>query len=315
MRSEFDFIRNIKEKYHLRHVGDDCAVLPKDSKTDMVITVDMLVEDIDFRLAWTTAELLGVKALTVSLSDVAAMGAIPKSAMLTIGIPKRLWTTNFVDKFYEGWTTLAKHHKVELIGGDVSRTPDKVVIDSIVLGEVPKGKAVLRSGANPGDSIFVTGSLGGASAGLILLESGFRYSKVGQRRKALITRQLRPTARVETGRYLMKRGLATAMIDISDGLFSDLHHLCDASGVGAQIESEKIPYDENLDALGLNFERTIGSGGEDFELLFTSPRKKISNTRLPPMTRIGEITTNVGQLEVIGGDRSGDVEGTGYRHF
>ena len=315
MRSEFEFIRNIKEKYGLRRVGDDCAVLPKDSKTDQVITVDMLVEDIDFRLAWTTAELLGVKTLTVSLSDVAAMGANPKWAMLTIGVPKRLWNTNFVDKFYEGWTTLAKHHNVELIGGDVSRTPDKVVIDSIVLGEVPKGKAVLRSGASPGDSIFVTGSLGGAAAGLILLESGFRYSKVGRRRKALITRQLRPMARVDTGKYLMKRGLATAMIDISDGLFADLHHLCDASGVGARIENDNIPYDENLDAIGPNIERAIGAGGEDFELLFTSPRKKISNTRLPPITRIGEITKNLGRVEVIDGARSRDVARIGYRHF
>ena len=315
MRSEFDFIRNIKEKYDLRHVGDDCAVLPKDSKTDLVTTVDLLVEDIDFRLAWTTAELLGVKALTVSLSDVAAMGASPKWAMLTIGVPKRLWNTNFVDKFYEGWTTLAKHHNVELIGGDVSRTPDRVVIDSILLGEVPKGKAVLRSGANPGDSIFVTGSLGGAAAGLILLESGFRYSKVGQRRKALITRQLRPTARVDAGKHLMKRGLATSMIDISDGLFSDLHHLCDASGVGARIESENIPYDENLDAIGPDILHAIRSGGEDFELLFTSPRKKISNAKLPPITRIGEITTNVGQVEVIDGARSAYVARTGYRHF
>src|SRR5688572_10417120 len=177
----------------------------------MVVTADMLVEDIDFRLEWTTAELLGVKALAVSLSDIAAMGATPKWAMLTIGVPRRIWKTEFVDKFYEGWTTLARHYDVELVGGDISRTPDKVVIDSIVAGEVPKGKAVRRSGASPGDSIFVTGSLGGAAAGLILLESGFRYAKVGKKRKQLIARQLRPTARVETGMYLMKRDLATSM--------------------------------------------------------------------------------------------------------
>ena len=315
MRSEFEFIRNIKKKYGLGRVGDDCAVLPKDAGTDMVVTADLLVEDIDFRLAWTTAELLGVKALAISLSDIAAMGASPKWAMLTIGVPMGLWNTSFIDKFYEGWTALAEHHDVELIGGDVSRTPDKLVIDSIVVGEVPKGKAVLRSGANPGDSIFVTGSLGGAAAGLILLETGFRYSKVGRRRKALITRQLRPTARVETGKYLMKRNLATAMIDISDGLASDLHHLCDASGVGARIENKNIPYDENLDAVAPNVERSIGSGGEDFELLFTSPRKKISNAKLPPITRIGEITTNEGVVEVVDGTRLNFVARTGYRHF
>lgn len=315
MRGEFQFIRNIKEKYDLKHVGDDCAVLPKDAKTDLVITADMLVEDIDFRLAWTTAELLGVKALAVSLSDIAAMGAAPKWAMLTIGVPRRLWGTEFVDKFYEGWMTLARHHNVELVGGDVSRTPERLVIDSIVAGEVPKGKAVRRSGASPGDSIFVTGSLGGAAGGLILLESGFRYAKVGKKRRQLIARQLRPTARVEAGQYLRKRGLATSMIDISDGLGADLHHLCDASGVGARLNLDAIPFDENLTAIASTSSASPGFGGEDFELLFTSRRKKLSSAKLPPMTCIGEITTNAGIVEVVGGNLSGLMPPSGFRHF
>lgn len=315
MRTEFDFIRHIKKKYGLRHVGDDCAVLPKDSRTDLVITADMLVEDIDFRLAWTTPELLGAKALGVSLSDIAAMGATPKWAMLTIGFPKRMWKTNFVDKFYEGWTTLAHHHDVELIGGDVSRTPGKLVIDSIVAGEVPKGTAVLRSGAKPGDSIFVTGTLGGATAGLILLESGIRYSKAGQKRKQLIARQLRPVPRVESGKYLRKRKLATAMIDVSDGLSSDLHHLCDASGVGATLYADQIPYDENLDAIAPRGGPSIGFGGEDFELLFTSARKKISSANLIAMTRIGEVTSSTGIVEVIANGERHILRRSGYRHF
>ena len=315
MRSEFDFIRHIKKKYSLTHVGDDCAVVPKDSRTDLVITADMLAEDIDFRLAWTTPELLGAKALGVSLSDIAAMGATPKWAMLTIGFPERLWKTNFVDKFYEGWTTLALHHKVELIGGDVSRTPDKLVIDSIVGGEVPKGKAVLRSGANPGDSIFVTGSLGGAAAGLILLESGIRYSKAGRKRKELIARQLRPVPRIESGKYLRKNALATAMIDVSDGLSSDIHHLCDASGVGAILFADQIPYDENIDAIAPRVGRSIGFGGEDFELLFTSARKKISSANLPPMTLIGEVTSSTGIVEIVANGKRHFVPRSGYRHF
>jgi len=220
-----------------------------------------------------------------------------------------------VDRFYEGWTTLAKHHKVELIGGDISRTPDKLVIDSIVTGEAPKGKAVMRSGASPGDSIFVTGSLGGAAAGLVLLESGIGYSKASKKRKHLIARQLRPTPRVEAGKYLMKRGLATAMIDISDGLGADLRHLCDASAVGARIESEAIPYDENLDAIAPRGARDAGFGGEDFELLFTSPRKKISNATLPPITRIGEVTANAGIVELVTENISRIFPRTGYRHF
>src|SRR5215213_1659564 len=144
MPSEFEFIRNIKEKYALRHVGDDCAVLAKNVETDLVITADMLLEDIDFRLEWTTPEMLGHKALAVSLSDIAAMGGTPKWAMLSIGIPADVWSNKFVEKFYEGWFALAKLHKVELIGGDVSRTPDKIVIDCVAAGETKKGKAIKR---------------------------------------------------------------------------------------------------------------------------------------------------------------------------
>src|SRR5689334_10615150 len=112
MRSEFEFIRNIKEKYGLNRVGDDCAVLPKDSTTDLIVTSDMLVEDIDFRLSWTTPQLLGHKALAVSLSDIAAMGGTPKWAMLSIGVPERIWKSKFVDTLYEGWFDLAHRFKV-----------------------------------------------------------------------------------------------------------------------------------------------------------------------------------------------------------
>src|SRR5207247_10573883 len=137
---------------------------------DLLVTADMLVEEIDFRLELTRPEALGHKALAVSLSDIAAMGGRPVWSMLTIGIPERLWKTDFVKGFYEGWNSLAAKFDVELIGGDISRSPDKFVVDSIVGGETPKGSAVLRSGAKAGDGIFVSGKLGGAAGGLILLE-------------------------------------------------------------------------------------------------------------------------------------------------
>ena len=316
MRTEFEFIRNIRKKYGLNRVGDDCAVLPKDSKTDLVVTADMLVEDIDFRLEWTTPPFLGHKALAVSLSDIAAMGATPKWAMLSIGVPAKVWKTNFIDRLYEGWFTLAKQHRVELIGGDVSRTPEKIVIDSIVGGEVAKGKSIMRSRAKPGDSIFVTGSLGGAAAGLALLESGVRYSRVRGRRKELIARQMRPTPRVEIGKHLSKRKLATAMIDISDGLSADVHHLCDASGVGARIELDRIPIDENLDSFPIERVRQFAlASGEDFELLFTSGSKAISHVRSTAITRIGEVTTNTGSVELLYEGKSVRLPRSGYRHF
>ena len=130
---------------------------------DTVITADLLVEDVDFRLATTTPELLGHKALAVSLSDVAAMGALPRWALLSLGVPERIWRSSFLDQFYKGFFALADRYGVALVGGDVSRTPERVVIDSIVLGEAIHGRARLRSGARAGDHIFVTGSLGGAA--------------------------------------------------------------------------------------------------------------------------------------------------------
>ncbi len=318
MRSEFDFIQNIKKKYGLNKVGDDCAVLPKDAKTDMVITADMLVEDIDFRLDWTTPELIGAKALAISLSDIAAMGAKPVFALISLGLPKAVWETDFNDKFYKGFLTVARHYNVEMIGGDLSRTPDKIVIDSTVIGNIAKGKAILRSGAKPGDSIYVTGELGGASAGLMLLESGCRYSTSNDRKKQLITRQLRPIPQIKTGEQLSALGLATAMIDLSDGVSSDLLHICTMSGVGARIYCENLPYDRNLDELSFNSAQQAGlalNGGEDFELLFTGDEKQISNANLPGITRIGEITANVGIIEVVDQKGVSFLQPKGFRHF
>jgi thiamine-monophosphate kinase len=316
MRNEFEFIRNIKDKYGLKRVGDDCAVLPKDTRNDLIITADLLVEDIDFRLQWTRPEFLGHKALAVSLSDVAAMGGTPKWSMLSIGIPEYLWKGNFVDKFYQGWFALAQQFGVELAGGDVSRTPDKLVIDSIVGGEVSRGRAILRSGARPGDSIFVTGSLGGAAAGLEHLETGREFSKSRGGFRELMLRQLRPEPRVETGKYIAKKKLATSMIDISDGLSADLHHLCDASGVGARIDVDLLPVDENIsDFPADQILRFALASGEDFELLFTSKSKKISSIKSPPVTRIGEITSNVGIVELASREKTIRLARSGYRHF
>ena len=244
MKTEFEFIKSLQEKFALTKIGDDCAVLPKDSKTDLVITTDLLVEDIDFRIEWTKPEFLGHKALAVSLSDVAAMGAKPVWSMLSIGIPEKIWKTDFVEKFYDGYLNLAKNFGVELVGGDISKSPDKIVIDSIVAGETKKGKAVLRSGAKVGDLIFVTGKLGGAAAGLKLLETGETYEK--SKYKKLIERQLKPHPQTEIGQILGEKNLATAMIDLSDGLSSDLFHICRASKVGAKIYAEKIPIESEI---------------------------------------------------------------------
>jgi len=324
MKSEFDLIKKIRATSALSKIGDDCAVLPKDSRTDLVITTDLLVEDIDFRLAWTRAQFLGHKALTVSLSDVAAMGAKPVWALLSIGIPAQIWKTDFVEKFYDGWFALAEEFDVELVGGDVSKTPDKIVIDSIVAGEVKKGKAVLRSTAQPDDLIFVTGELGGAAAGLQLLESGEKFEK--SKYKNLLLRQLAPNPQIEIGQILSQKNLATSMIDLSDGLSSDLLHICQESKVGAKIYTEKIPISMSepfavADGFSHNLNFAL-NGGEDFELLFTvNPKNKKNIFRLKNVSKnyafscIGEITDKPEIIELISKNKTQILMPKGYRHF
>ena len=327
--NEFDFIERLKNKFSRVKgpqsairvgIGDDCAVVQKNAKTDLVITADMLVEDIDFRLSWSKPEFIGHKALAISLSDVAAMGAKPVWAMLSIGVPAKIWRTNFVEKFYDGWFRLAKKFDVQLIGGDVSKTLGKIAIDSIVAGEVKKGKSVLRSGAKVGDSIFVTGKLGGAALGLSLLESGERYEK--SKYKKLLRRQLAPNSQTEIGIILGAKNLATAMIDLSDGLSSDLNHLCRESKVGAKIFADKIPFEKNFHFPANSFDEKLDyvlNGGEDFELLFTvSPKKKIQLTNAlenRPFFYIGEVTSNAEIIELIANEQSTILQSKGFRHF
>jgi thiamine-monophosphate kinase len=317
MRSEFQFINDIKKRFLLDRVGDDCAVVPKNRASDLLITADLLIENVDFRLEWATPEQIGHKALAVSLSDIAAMGGTPTFGLVSIGVPQELWDSGFPDGFYQGWHELAARFDVEMIGGDTSKSPDRVVIDSIVLGDVPVGRAILRSGARPGDAIFVSGSLGGAAGGLTLLENGKSLSDSTGSESYLIERQLRPFPQVELGKRLMKLAIATSMIDLSDGLSSDLAHICEASGVGAAVIEEVLPIDQNLsEHFGgdESFEFAL-HGGEDFELLFTVPEDRSSELKELPVTRVGTITTYAGKVDLIRGDAKTELEPKGYRHF
>jgi thiamine-monophosphate kinase len=256
------------------------------------------------------------------------MGARARYALLSIGVPQEVWRTDFVDEFYEGFFALAGAHGVALIGGDVSRTPDRLTIDSIVLGEVQRGRAVLRSGARAGDHLFVTGSLGGAAAGLRLLEGGERltHRKARSRRaravEALLFRHLRPEPRTAWGALLGEERLATAMIDLSDGLSSDLAHLCAESKVGAQLDAARIPLDPSppqLDASGFDYFPFALDGGEDFELLFTVGPRNLK--RLPtvlegvPITYIGDVTKAAEGIKMRRGDSLSFLQPAGFSHF
>lgn len=313
VKSEFDFIHSLRRRSPASLIGDDCAVLPKDAATDLLVTADMLIEDIDFRLDWTKPEFLGHKALAVSLSDIAAMGGRPIWAMLSIGVPETIWKSDFVDRFYNGWFELAAECGVELVGGDLSRAPDKLVIDSIVGGEVAKGRAIRRSGTKIGDRIFVSGSLGGAAGGLKLLESGERLNaEMTTSSDLLIIKQLKPCAKLAVSNILQTLQLATSMIDLSDGLSSDLAHICSESHVGAIIQAEKVPVDDDL-------QRVFGTdtafdlalhGGEDFALLFTvSPENSLD----VPGACIGEITES--GIDIVDGVGTRPLEPLGFQHF
>lgn len=343
-RSEFEFLAILRKRAASHNqlfqpsslsfgIGDDAAIVKESAGRNTVITTDLLIEDIDFHRDTATPRLLGHKALAVSLSDIAAMGARPRWSVLSVGLPTDIWNSDFVDEFYEGFFALADRYAVSLIGGDLSRTPDKIVIDSIVLGQTENDRAVLRRGAQPGDQIFVTGSLGGAAAGLRLLERGARVTTTSSNLdsrdpdsnsvRQLLLRQLRPEPRVGWGLVLGNERLATAMIDISDGLSSDIHHICEESGVGALIEAAKIPIDSQvaeicgrraLDPLLLAL-----NGGEDFELLFTVAPENAG--RLPKrvdgvgISCIGEIKPESEHIRLAEGVRAWDLKPRGWEHF
>ena len=214
---------------------------------------------------------------------------------------------------------MAKKYDVELVGGDISRSPDKAVIDSIVGGEVPKGKAIRRSGAKPGDAIFVTGYVGGAAAGLRLLESGTRFDlslPAGTRHSLL--RHLQPLPQIDTANLLQQLELATSLIDVSDGLSSDLTRVLVASQVGARIDRDQIPVDPAISGMhGLSSDALeLGlHGGEDFELLFTVDRERASEALDLGFHEIGETTSNRGVIELMGGSESTTLAPLGFQHF
>jgi len=293
-------------------------VLPRDAQFDTVVTVDMMVEDIDFRLEWTTPEFLGYKALAVSVSDIAAMGADPVWSLLSIALPGILWKGDFLDRFYVGWFELARELGVELIGGDISRSPERLVVDSTVGGQVAKGRAILRSGAAGGDLLFVTAGLGGSGGGLQLLESGGRYgTSEDSRVNHLILKQLRPNPQITASNSIQIHGLASSMIDISDGLSSDLIHLMAASGTGCRVDRANIPWEMGLNDL---FDADTAAimalnGGEDYELLFTVRSHEAQTAVDLGFIKIGEVTNHEGRYELVSHTEVTPLHARGYQHF
>lgn len=241
-------------------IGDDCAVLRPRRGQEMVVTTDLSLENVHFRRDWHPPQSVGHRCLARGLSDLAAMGAHPEAAFLSLAVPAEL-TGRWMDGFLDGLFSLAERHRVPLAGGDMAKS-SLVVADIVLLGSTPKGKALLRSGARAGDVIYVTGALGGSAAELRALQSrpaDFRGTdRPGHP-------HLYPEPRLAAGRKLLR--LATAAIDLSDGLSTDLSHVCEESGLAAEIDAEALPIDARA-----TLEQAL-HGGEDYELLFTASPK------------------------------------------
>jgi thiamine-monophosphate kinase len=252
-------------------IGDDAAVWRPDPGENLVITTDSLVEGVHFRLDWTDWENLGHKMLAVNISDLAAMGAAPRLAVVTLGLTGNERVAD-LQMLYAGAAALAREHDMAIAGGDIVRSPEGLVVHVTALGATRGGRALTRSGARAGDVIAVTGTLGAAAAGLRLLA----LSADDPRRRAataeqLIVAQLRPQPRVALGAVLLEGG-ATAAMDLSDGLMGDLPRILAASGVAARLDARRIPVAAALRALFPDDWLDLAlRGGEDYELLFTAP--------------------------------------------
>jgi thiamine-monophosphate kinase len=289
-------------------IGDDTSVLRLPRGHEILVTTDFSLEGIHFRRDWHSPTSVGHRCLARGLSDIAAMGGEPVAAFLSLALPATL-SQKWVDEFIKGLLALAKRFDVRLTGGDTAQSPNGVLADIVLVGSVPKGRAIFRSGAQTGDRIYVTGPLGGSAAALALLRSGKRLNP------KTLSRHFFPEPRIEVGRLLRKKRIATSMIDVSDGLSTDLSHLCEESGCGAEIWQDAIPR-ARVGKNSVDLEFAL-HGGEDYELLFTAARKARVPGRIAGVqaTEIGQITRG---RQIILRKPSGTkakLEPCGWEHF
>jgi thiamine-monophosphate kinase len=292
-------------------IGDDCAVLRIPPGHELLVTTDFSLEGVHFRRDWHPPELVGWRCLTRGLSDIAAMGGEPRAAFLSLAVAEEV-PQSWVRGFMKGLLDLAEKFGVPLAGGDTAQSVRGIQADIVVIGSVPKGQAILRSGANDGDTIYVTGKLGMGAAILKLLQE----SNAGQsgRAPATLLRPLRIMPRLEIGQWLRKHRVASAMIDLSDGLSTDLDHLCEESRVGAEIEASAIPRARLGGAKNLVAPVFALHGGDDYELLFTSSRRISSKVEGVDVTPIGKITKAPG-MRLLENNRSRRLKAGGWEHF
>ena len=297
----------------LTGIGDDAAVLEPARGMVDVFTTDSLVEDVHFRRGWSTPEDIGHKALAVNLSDLAAMGATPRGALLSLALPPSLPLRDF-DGIIDGFVTLAQREGMPLVGGNLTRSPGPLVIDVTAIGAARPRRLLRRSGAQPGDRLFVTGELGAAATGLALRNAGVDPHSVTDHQRACILRHDRPEARLRTGVIVANNRASSACMDLSDGLADAVSQIARASECGIELNSEAIPIHPGARvwaaSSGSDVNALVWSGGEDYELLFAVPKRR-TRLFLSAIRQAGEV--NVTEIGVCTKDRTSLP--AGFDHF
>ncbi len=304
-------------------IGDDTSVTRQKAGSVLLATTDILVEKVHFSLEYTPPEFIGKKAVSISVSDIAAMGGSPLFLLLSLVLPPET-EKSFFDALYDGIDAACADSGCVLVGGNISRSASFCMVSSTLLGEAEPRKVAYRKGARPGDLVYVTGTLGDSALGLEVLKQMGKEA-LESPLKGPVLRHLDPTPRLEAGRMLVERGLVTSMIDVSDGLLADLGEILRQSRRGAVVEFDRIPLSKEVrkhiserpDSKQLPL-----SGGEDYELLFTSPEEKSTDVaRLSKelglgITPIGRITDSAQKLTVLDVDgKPMDLRSRGFTHF
>ena len=304
-------------------IGDDAALMKPSEGCQTVLSCDVMVEGRHFREDLMTPEETGARAAAVSMSDLAAMGAVPACSIISLGLRPDT-TITWVESLYRGFQQMSERFHSEIVGGNITSVGQQCFIDVTVVGEVPAGEALLRSGARAGDAILVTGFPGSSAAGLAVLCREDGGKKVYPR---LCGRYTGPIPRIEAGIHLRKIGVVSAAIDLSDGLAGDLRHILHASNVGAQISADLIPIDRELEEYARCYGESaidIATGpSDDYELLFTCRPGHVETAVMSleeeiglAAAKIGEITDNPGVLELLGSSKGRiRLEVPGWDHF
>ncbi len=321
---EFGLIDLIRKKVYTKdkrvvlNIGDDAALLRFPSDKLLVFTTDTMMEKVHFDLRYCSFRDIGWKSMAANLSDIAAMGGIPLAGLVSLGLPKSMKVKQVLE-FYSGMKFLSSKFKCPIVGGDIFSSTQGLVITLSLLGEVERNLYKTRSGAKVGDSIYVTGDLGEAEAGLRLLKK----SRI--KKNPITKKHLTPYPRISESRFLVKNLKITSMIDISDGLSSDLYHICEESNKGALIYAEKVPISQKIKKFGKSLRvpplSLALSSGEEYELLFTlrardqAKLKKITKGKFK-VTLIGEIRKSEEGVKILGlNSKIRSLKKSGYTHF